>query len=35
MFDGGASLAVGCAAFIVIENALFGQIPPLLPQVSH
>lgn len=33
--DSESSLAVGCAALIVIENAVFGQIPPPLPQVTH
>lgn len=34
-FDRGTSLEAGCTALIVIESALFGQIPSLLPQVKH
>ncbi len=33
--ESGMSLVVGFTALIVIENALFGQILPPLPQVTH
>lgn len=34
VFDSETSITVGCGAFTVIKNALFGQICPLLLQVA-